>query len=306
LEASATYGLADVGLRARVNLSYAAAGEDPELAYRVAREGVELTRHLGMRGYAFYMLSNAVELAIRIGDWDWTLPELEEAVQLETDTASRMRLAEIRGLRGVDVSKELEWLVDRVADMTEIQAQGSVDEVQALVALGLGDSRAALDFARRSYEKNIAPDSTALQTAARAAAWIGDRQALTDALDLLRKQPGRVSGAIRRETEAALAALDGRRPEALAGFADATHRWRELGLDFEAAVCGLSLIIMLGPSEPAARAAAEEVGHVFERLGTTPFQKLLTDAMNASASAPTEHREAPIAEDMQASASRAD
>jgi class 3 adenylate cyclase/tetratricopeptide (TPR) repeat protein len=296
LEASATYGLADVGLRARVNLSYAAAGEDPELAYRVAREGVELTRHLGMRGYAFYMLSNAVELAIRIGDWDWTVPELEEAVQLETDTASRMRLAEIRGLRGVDVSKELEWLVDNVADKTEIQAQGSVDEVQAIVSLALGDSRAALHLARRSYERNIAPDSTALLTAVRAAAWIGDRQPLAEALDLLGKLPGRVSGAIRREGEAALAALDERRPEALAGFADATHRWRELGLDFEAAVCGLSLIIMLGPSEPAARAAAEDVGQVFERLGTVPFQKLLTDAMNASVSEQGSRLTTPLAQ----------
>jgi class 3 adenylate cyclase/tetratricopeptide (TPR) repeat protein len=302
LEASTTYGLADVGLRARVNLSYAAAGEDPELAYRVAREGVELTRHLGMRGYAFYMLSNAAELAIRIGDWDWLLPELEEAVQLETDTASRMRLAEVRGLRGLDVSDEFQWLADRVANMTEIQAQASVDEVRALVALGLGDHPAALDFARRAYQQNIAPDSTALQTAARAAAWIGDRPALTDALALLGNQAGRVPAAIRREAEAALAALDRRRPEALAGFSDATRRWRELGLDFEAAVCGLDLVIMLGPSEPEARAAAEEVGPVFERLEAQPFLKLLADATGTSGSAPSPRQEAPLIEDVRASA----
>jgi hypothetical protein len=190
--------------------------------------------------------------------------------------------------------------------MTEIQAQASVDEVCALVALGLGDSRKALDLARRSYERNMAPDSTALQTATRAAAWDGDRRALTAALDLLGKQPGRVSGAIRCEAEAALAALDQRRPEALAGFADATRRWRELGLDFEAAVCGLSLIIMLGPSEPAARAAAEEVGQVFERLGTVPFQKLLTDALNPSVSEQGSRRTTPLAQDVRAAATTTD
>ncbi|HEY8921095.1 MAG TPA: hypothetical protein VIN32_00520, partial [Candidatus Limnocylindria bacterium] len=305
VEASTTYGLADVGLRARVNLSYAAAAEDPELAYRVAREGVELTRHLGMRGYAFYLLSNAAELAIRIGDWDWLLPELEEAVQLETDTASRMRLAEIRGLRGVDVNDEFQWLADRMADMTEVQAQASVDEVHALVALGLGDHRAALDLARRSYQMSIAPDSASLQTAGRAAAWIGDRQALTDALALIGNQTGRVASAMGREAEAALAALEGR-PEALAGFAEAIRRWRELGLDFEAALCGLNLLIMLGPSEPAARAVGEEVAQVFERLGALPFQKLLADAMNASVSTPSSRPEAPPVQEVRASATRSE
>jgi class 3 adenylate cyclase/tetratricopeptide (TPR) repeat protein len=304
VEASTTYGLADVGLRARVNLSYAAAAEDPQLAYRVAREGVELTRHLGMR--AVYMLSNAGELAIRIGDWDWLLRALEEDVQSESDIASRLRRAEIVGLRGVDVSDEFQSLTDLVADLTEVQAQASVDEVHALVALGQGDSRAALDLARRSYQRNNAPDSSALQTATRAAAWIGDRQALMDALAVLGAIPGRVPAATRREAAAALAALDRRRPEALAGFTDAIRRWRELGLAFEAAICGLNLITMLGPSEPAARAAADEIGAVFERLGALPFQKLLADAMNAPVSTPSSRSEAPAVQEVPASATRAE
>jgi hypothetical protein len=191
-----------------------------------------------------------------------------------------------------------------VADVTEVQAQASVDEVHALVALGQGDRRAALDLARRSYQRNNAPDSSALQTATRAAAWIADRQALTDALAVLGAIPGRVPAATRREAEAALAALDRRRPEALAGFADAIRRWRELGLDFEAAVCGLNLITMLGPAEPAARAAAEEAGAVFERLGALPFQNLLADAMDASVSTPSSRPGAPAVQEVPASATR--
>jgi hypothetical protein len=306
LEATATYGLADLGIRARVNLSYAAAAEDPQLAFRVAREGVELMQHLGMRGYGYYMLSNAVELAVRIGEWEWTVPQLEEAVQWEGDSASRLRLAEIRGLMGVDVSEEIQWVADLWADKTEVQAQASLDEVHALVALAQGDRRAALDLARRSYERNNAPDSSALQTASRAAAWIGEREALTDALAVLDAVPGRVSAATRREAGAALAALDHRRPEALAGFADAIRRWRELGLEFEAAVCGLNLVTMLGPSEPAARAAAEEVGVVFERLGALPFQKLLADAMSAPVSTPGSRPKAPPVQEVPASAARSE
>ena len=49
--ASNSYGLVDAEIRARVNLSFAAAGEDPQLAYRVAREGVEMVQRLGIRGW---------------------------------------------------------------------------------------------------------------------------------------------------------------------------------------------------------------------------------------------------------------
>ena len=286
VQTSASYGLADVELRARVNLSYAAAGEDPELAYRVAREGLELTRHLGMRGYAFYMLSNASELATRMGDWDWALSEVEEAAQLETDIAAKMRHAELRGLRGEDVESELKALAKVAAEMTEVQAPASVDEVWAIVALARGDYKAALDLGRRSYQMNLAPDGTALQTTARAAAWAGDRQAITDVLAMLRDRPGRVPAAARREAEASLAAIDGRRPEALAGFADALRRWRELGFDFEVAVCSLNLVTMLGASEPETRTAAEDARAVFERLGARPFLKLLADAVGSAEPAP--------------------
>nr|MBA2266479.1 AAA family ATPase [Chloroflexota bacterium] len=184
--ASTSYELVDVGLRARVNLSFAAAGEDPELAYRVAREGHELTLRLGMRGYAYYMLGNAAELAIRIGDWDWALPEVEDAVAVtENDITARLRLAEIRGLQGVDVEDELQAVADRVADMTEVQAQATVGEVRALVALARGDQRQAIERARRSYEQNMAPDATAAQTGSRAAGWLGDAAALRHALRAL-------------------------------------------------------------------------------------------------------------------------
>jgi tetratricopeptide (TPR) repeat protein len=285
--ACTSYGLVDQGLRARVNLSYAAAAEDPELAYRVAREGLELSLRLGMRGYAFYMLGNAAELAVRTGDWDWVVPQLEEAISAtENDVAARLRFAEIRGLQGVEVGDELESLAHRVAEMTEVQAPAMVDEVRAVVAFGHGDDRTALDLARGSYERNLPPDGTAPQTAIRAAARLGDAEAIRDALRVIDGQTGRVAAVIRREAEAALAALNGRRAEALVGFVDATRRWRELGLEFEAAICALNHVTTLGPAGPEAQAAASEAGAVFERLGAVPFQVRLADATAAAPPAP--------------------
>jgi tetratricopeptide (TPR) repeat protein len=240
-------------------------------------------RKLGMRGYANYMIGNASELAMRMGDWDWAIAELEEAVATsDTDNAARMRRAEILGLRGEDVESEFQFLTERVEKMTELQAQSSVGEVRALVALARGEFTQALDLARRAYQITTAPDATAPQTAIRAASWLGDAASVADSLGVLEGMPGRAAAAIRREGQAALAALQGRRGEALADFLEAVRRWRELGLEFEAAVCGLSLVTMLGPSDPEARAAAGDAGAVFERLGAKPLVKLLEEALRST------------------------
>jgi tetratricopeptide (TPR) repeat protein len=303
VESCRANGLNDVELRARVNLSYAAAAEDPELAYRTAREGVDLARHLGMRGYSFYLLSNAAELAIRIGDWDWILPEVEEAAQLETDHAAQMRLAEIRGLRGLDAWPALDRLLEQVLSSSEIQAPASVLEVRAIVALSQGDFRAAVDAARDSYQRNIAPDATALQTASRAGAWLGDRTAVAHAAEVMAALTGRVPAAMRRESDAVLHALDGRRPEALVAFIDAIRRWRDLGYEFEAAMCELNLATMLGTDVKEAAAAADDAAAIFDRLGARPLNELLSRARTAS-SARVERSPVSAGEDAAIPASR--
>jgi class 3 adenylate cyclase/tetratricopeptide (TPR) repeat protein len=303
---ASSHDLPFLEIRARVNLSYAASGDDPQLAYRVAREGWELVRRLGMRGW-FYMLGNAADAAVRVGDWSWALPELEDEIAtLETDLTARLRRAEILGLQGVDVEADLQLIADRWADATEVQAQAELDGVRAIVALASGDARKAHELARRAYQRNVAPDSTASRTAARAAAWMGDSQGVTDVLALQERLPGRVSAAIRREAAASLAALDARNAEAVAGFADALRRWKELGLEFEAALCALTFVTMLGPSGPEARAAGEDARTVFERLGAQPLLVLLAKAMNASVSPLGRRQGKPVAQDVEASASRAE
>jgi class 3 adenylate cyclase/tetratricopeptide (TPR) repeat protein len=282
VSSAASYGFRDVELRARVNLSYAAAAEDPDLAYRVAREGYDLTVRLGMRGYAVYMLGNAVELGLRVGDWEWIMPALDEAASIEVDHASTLRRHEIRGLRGEDVAADLESLADVVATSTEVQAQSSIAEVRGVVALAQGDARAALQHARRAYEVKISPDAIATQVAIRAAAWLRDSEGVADALRAMGGFPGRVPAAIRREGEAALAALAGRDGDAQAGYVDACRRWRDVGLDFEAAMCQLSFVTVLGASSAEGRAAAEDARSLFERLGARPLVALVDAAVRSS------------------------
>jgi class 3 adenylate cyclase/tetratricopeptide (TPR) repeat protein len=269
----------DLELRARVNLSYAAAGDDLRLGYEVAREGLELARHLGLRGYGFYLLGNAAEFAVQMGDWDWALSQVEDAVgAMDTDFTAQMRRAQIRGLRGVDVEEEFERVAAFMADTSEMQGPTTLDETRAEVAMARGDFTEAHRLAKRSYMQILAPDSTAPRTAGRTAAWLGKQDDARDALDMLAGQPGRVSAVVRREIEAALAALDGRRAESLAGFIDAIRRWHELGAEFEAAVCALNLVVMLGTTAPEARTAADEAAALFSRLEAQPLLERLNEA----------------------------
>jgi class 3 adenylate cyclase/tetratricopeptide (TPR) repeat protein len=287
VSSGASNGWPDVELRARVNLSYAAAGDDPRLAYQVAREGLEMARHLGMRGVGFYLLANGALLAVQMGDWDWALAQLDDAVAaLHTDFWAQMRRAQIRGLRGVEVEEEFERVAAFIADTTEVQALADLDEVRAEVALAWGDFSEAHRLAKRAYTQNIAPDSTAPRTAGRTAGWLGQQGDARDALDMLDAQPGRVSAVVRREIEAALAALDGRRAESLAGFVDAIRRWHELGAEFEAAVCALDLVIMLGTATPEARAATDEAAALFRRLGAEPMLERLNEASSPTRPSP--------------------
>ena len=235
-----------------------------------------------MRGFGYYLLGNAADLALRLGEWEWAGPELEEAVAAsEDDLVAKMRLADLQGLRGEDVEAQLEALAAAVAELTELQAKSGVAEVRAEVALAHGEFPKALEMAQMSFRLAIGPDGDALQTAGRVAAWVGDVDALREVLDLLEQQPGRIAAAAIREARAARAALDGRRGEALAGFLDAHRRYRELGVEVDAGICALNMVTMVGASEPEVRAVADETAALFERLGARPFQERLAKALRA-------------------------
>ncbi len=282
----ASRAIPEVELRAQVNLSYAAAADDPLLGYSSAKNGLALARHLGYRSHGFYLLGNATDSAIRIGDWDWALAELEEAVAaLSTDVMAVIRRAQIRGLRGENVADDLHDAAEAVAHLSDAQAPVTVDEVSGQVALAQGAFADALQHSQRSYRRLNAPDSAALPWAARAAAWLGRTADLTEARDLIAEQPGRVPAVAQTEVTSALAALEGRTPDAVAGFVEATRGWQELGLAFEAAMCALNHVLLLGCADDAGRQAADEATATFERLGAKPLLKLLAGAARVGPSA---------------------
>ena len=76
-----------------------------------------------------------------------------------------------------------------------------------------------------------------------------------------------------------LDALEGRVPEALAGYRDALRGLGDLGLRWEAALVGLDMAILLDPIEPAVQAAAKAARVTFEQLRARPFIDRLDAAL---------------------------
>lgn len=110
---------------------------------------------------------------------------------------------------------------------------------------------------------------------------------MAEVCELLRLRPGRVPAVSRQEIESALAAVEGRTGESLAGFVEAIRGWRDLGLEFEAALCALDLVMLLGSAEGQAREAAEGAAATFQRVGAKPLLHLLTGATSGHGSFPT-------------------
>ena len=90
---------------------------------------------------------------------------------------------------------------------------------------------------------------------------------------------GRATKADRLCVRAGLAALDGRRVDALSLYRDALRAWRDLGLSWDEALTAIDMATLLDPAEPEVRAAAERAHEILARLRARPFQDRLEAAM---------------------------
>jgi class 3 adenylate cyclase/tetratricopeptide (TPR) repeat protein len=278
------YGLLTIVQRALNNLASFLLDEDPRLALESAREGIALAKRLGIR--PFQVLDNASTAALEVGEWDWALGELEDRRSVESDPVARSvvvsDLQTILSLRGEPVADEL-------AELESI-TEGEPDESLKATAMHWGRGTDAFATGRyaeaRTHFHKVAVSYPAAAgdvypLAARAALWAAD--AAGAASDLARidqtVRRGRAFDNDKGVLRAGIAALEGRGEEALAGYREALRTWRDLGCVWDEALCSIDMAVLLDPSLPEVRTAADSAREILTRLGARPFIEKLDAAL---------------------------
>jgi class 3 adenylate cyclase/predicted ATPase len=292
-------GFVAAEIRALSNL--AGAADDLPTSREAARTALDLARRVGNRSQANWAASTYRWLLVwEARGWDEVVVESGEELEeiRAAGTASpldEVRILMVQGMVRVprgepvdDLLADLERLTGRTTDAF---ATNSLHAIRGERALVRGEyARACEELTSGADDPNMG--QAMLASAIRAALWWGERQRALELAARLDAHPFSDPGttAARLGARAGIAALEGRRQEAIAGFTEAVGRFRAIGADLFAAQAGLDLVVLVGPDEPAARAAAAESRAIFERVGARAYLDRLDAAL---AGGPREATSAP-------------
>jgi tetratricopeptide (TPR) repeat protein len=281
-------GLVAQQMRALTNAVVQRIDEDPWRAFELGAESIEQAVRYGVRPAVVYAVLNWAEIALRVGEWDRAGAEIDRALSLDLEASDRMILlysaailALFRGRRDDDRYLEFEsyaaghvegLLAGQVADLTMVR--GQLDGAYAAVVdTGIEQAESDELNAPSSYER-----------AARAALWMGDGErarAIERAFAALgRSAPFPAAQLL--AVQAGLAAIDGRRDEALDRYREALRRYRDLRLAFDGALVGLDAARLLGANTPEGAAALQEARTTFERLDARPLVEAADGLLSVS------------------------
>jgi class 3 adenylate cyclase/tetratricopeptide (TPR) repeat protein len=266
--------------RAAFVLSLALFDEDPRAAVEVGRRTVELCRRFGLAPLRLTTLMNTAEVALEVGDWAWLEAEVDTVDRDELEPSDRatfdLARVEIASMRGRDVGAPVAEIRATIAVAQDPQVAAGAGIGFGLVALAEGRFEDAIREAAAAEHDDLNGPFARL-IAGRAAVRLGDPARARAALDRLDAGDTRgTAGAIHRDgLAAAVAALEGRWPEAAAGFTDAWRRYRDLRMDVGLAVSQLDCLAVAPAGDPLAEIAAREAREILEREGAGAYLRQL-------------------------------
>jgi class 3 adenylate cyclase/tetratricopeptide (TPR) repeat protein len=276
-------------MRARNNFASSISEDDPARATRQLIETAELARQLGDRQMYNWAIGTTAAFLYGEGhDWDAHATLMREALEGATLVHDRLRLRILLALletpRGERTSELVAELIELVGDSTEPDDLFSLYMARGDAALVSGDTETAYSNAMLAVELLSQNPEVPLSLAARAAAWAKnlDRARQTAAHRASLPSTGAFSQAELARQQAAVAALEGRAADAVAGFRDARERFVRLEQMFEATTTVVDAAVLL-PGEREVQAWAAEVRPFLEELRARPFLDKLDEAL---ASAP--------------------
>ena len=282
--------LSEVEFNARVLETFYEQWGDPAAGLALGREGLEISRRIGSRAYAFGMVGNSVICAFRVGEWDWAAAILDEWLAMEATSDSwaefHVDRAILRSLRGEDPGADIAASAAMRESITDPQFESYELMARAWAALAAGDLQAAGDLAHRAATITDYFRPVALPIAIRAALWSGDAAGASAHLATLEGAHswGQVLSVDVAAARAGIAALEGRGGDALVGYREVLRGYRALGLAFEEAAAAVDLATVMPSPErdhPDVTGAVAAARDVLTRLGSRPFLSQLDAAGSA-------------------------
>ena len=294
-ELAVANGLEEVDRNARTSLTFRAQYDDPVSGLAMAREGLEIAGRRGSAAYGFMMVGNSFSCAFRAGEWSWAAALVEEWLANEITGGFYLELyvdrAVLRAVTGEDPVADLtaaEGLMPTMAGDPQYAAYVAWGRSWAALSAGrFADAQREAEISA-SLVNYFAPIS--LPLAARGALWNEDAASATAIIARLESSlvRGQAVGLDMITLRAGLAALEGRRADAVAGYREALRGWRQLGLAFDEAMAALDLAIVLAPTEREMSDGSviiEGARETLSRLGALPLLTRLEAARTGPAAA---------------------
>jgi class 3 adenylate cyclase/tetratricopeptide (TPR) repeat protein len=288
-------------MRVRNNLAAALSDDDPARATDLVMEAIEVARDIGDRAMYFWLVGTAAMGSLSEGrDWDGRRAALAEALEMAVLPFDRLRLQ--AGINMLDMARG-----ERLDDIEAFLSQPPpIDNLDATVgrlitrgemALIRGDAETAFRLASEGITIRTQDPFFALESLVRSAIATRDPHHIRAAADAAAALPssGSFQQQIVHHTRAAVAAVDGRIPDAIAGFLQSHDTCTRLGQRFAAAMVAVDAATLL-PDAPEIRTLAEASRPVLEELRARPMLERLDAALAVDAS-PADSTPAPATTD---------
>jgi class 3 adenylate cyclase/tetratricopeptide (TPR) repeat protein len=298
--------------RALVSLSLNMAIRDPRAAIELEREAIDLARRIGQRGTQLLLIANAGEDSIRTGEWDFQATQFASLDELDIEPSVRLPMESasiyIGLLRGTVDAGALEERYSAYAESNDdVDVSSSVHDLRGWAAFADGRFADAAAAWLKNANMSALNAPYLLPRVGHTALLAGDGPTARLALERLVQTGahGRALDVDRTAIGAGLAALEGRRGEAVAGYRSAITGWRDLGLPWDEALTSIEFVRFIGPDEAEAMSAADAARAILERLEAVRVLDILDASIEVGrargsgkrgSSEPVEARDAPAVE----------
>jgi tetratricopeptide (TPR) repeat protein len=261
----------ELRLRVMNNLASLLDSDNPLRSAEVLTEARELAARWGLRGSLNWLINHYQSVTGYLGlNWDASEDLVTQALDDATDDSDRATLLQdlmmYRLLRGESVDDEFKIWERLAAGKDEVDTEGSRHWLRGWAAYVNGDADGAWTEFVRVNELQPA-DGGPIQELMYLAGILRDPERIRTAAAIIGKFPGsgRYPLALRAWAGAAVAAIEDRRPDAVAGFLDTDRRLAEIGAEWTRAVVAIDAVLLL-PDEPQLHAIAEVARRTLERL----------------------------------------